>query len=228
MATVTDTATPLLRRLERQAMDMEAIHKVAAVAVMRLIRDGFVVKANTQRNKFGRPPQFWKRMIRGTRYEASSTSAVVIMPREVALRRFGGLITPTGGRRLLTIPAQAATYRTSAKDYADLVLIIFKKRTRGPVGALMRHLSKGFNDTGGGTTDVDTLADQQKSHERWQKRQRGMEVMFWLVRQSRQKPDPSVMPSDAEITATALAAVNRYLAGRGGGSFAAAEPGPGA
>jgi hypothetical protein len=177
-----DTARPELRALLRRAKNPIAVHKVMAAAATREVRDHFAKVAIWQRNPFGKPPLFWKRMSRATRPEATATTAAVLIPREVAQRYFGGTIRPTGGRRLLTIPARAEAYRRSARSFDDLVLIIFKARSgRGPVGALIRH---GKSES---------------------------TVLYWLKRKVTQKSDQRVMPSTAQIASAVVPEVEAYL-----------------
>lgn len=177
-----DTASPALRALLQRTQNKVGVNKVIAVAATRKVRDHFVGVAGWMRNPFGKPAQFWKRMNRATRHEATSTHAAVIMPREVAQRFYGGTIRPTGGRRFLTIPAIAAAYRRSARSFPDLVLVLFKKRAgRGPAGALVQH---GKNQS---------------------------TIFYWLHRKVTQKADARVLPTSAQIADAVIPEVEAYV-----------------
>lgn len=184
MATVVDlnTASPALQALLVRAKNQVGVNKVLAVAATRTVRDHFAQVATWMRNPWGRPAQFWKRMSRATRPEATSSHPAVVMPREVAQRFHGGTIRPTGGRRFLTIPARAEAYRRSARSFQDLVLILFPKRSgRGPAGALVRH------------------GDKQST------------IFYWLHRKVTQKPDPRVLPTLKQIGDSAVPDIEAYL-----------------
>lgn len=131
MSLVVNTAGPALQSLLARVQDRPAIHKVMGVAAIRLVKDGFTVLAHEQRNPFGRPPMFWKRMNRATRWELSATGADVVMPREVAQRYYGGTIRPTGGRKFLAIPLVKEAYRRAPRTFTDLDLIITEDNKRG-------------------------------------------------------------------------------------------------
>lgn len=176
-----DTASPALRALLARASNRPGLNKVISVAGTRAVKDRFAEVATWMRNKFGRPAQFWKRMSRATRPEATAAHAAVVMPREVAQRYFGGTIRPTGGRNFLTIPARAEAYRRSARSFDDLVLIVFRRKGRGPAGALIRK---------GETHDA---------------------VMYWLYRKVTQKGDPRVLPTSDELAAAVMPDVESYL-----------------
>lgn len=207
-----DTARPELRALLARAQNPLAVHKVMATAATRTVRDTFAKVATWQRNPFGKAPQFWKRMSRATRPEATIKTAAVVMPREVAQRYFGGVIRPTGGRRLLTIPAVAESYRRSARSFEDLVMWIFNKPRRGAVGALVRP-SKVV------VWDKAALAAEKRRGGRGWKNARmlsshdGKEgfILFWLYRSVRQKGDRRVVPTMQEIGAAVVPEVESYL-----------------
>lgn len=184
MATVIDldTASPQLKALLARAKNPTAVHKVMATAATQAVRDRFAEMAGIQRNPWGKPPQFWKRMSRATRAEANPTTAAVVMPREVAQRYFGGVIRPTGGRKFLTIPAHASAYRRSARSFADLVLMVFK----------------GGEGQGGGLALAKRGAKEPV-------------VLYWLRRQVKQKGDSRVIPSPKELAAAVIPQVEAYL-----------------
>lgn len=121
MAFVLDTsygnAIPELQKLRKTIGDRADLHKVMAHAGTQVVQKHFAALAMTNRNKWGRPSTFWKRMRQATMPESSSKQAAVVMERDVALRRFGGTIKPTGGRRYLTIPVSKTAYGRVARSF---------------------------------------------------------------------------------------------------------------
>jgi hypothetical protein len=149
------------------------------------------------RNRFGKPAQFWKRMSRASRSEATASAAVLLIPREVAQRFFGGTIRPKGGKKFLTIPVTREAYRRKASTFPNLVLIMTRGSKARRSGILVRTKKNGQ-----------------------------MEVMYWLVRGVTQKADPRVMPSKAEFQAHIAKDVDSYLTHRPGGGSATPAPAP--
>lgn len=170
---VIDTARPSLRKLLRR-VEPKALNKIIARSALRLTRDRFAQVATYMRNPWGKPAQFWKRMYRGSRAESSSYSAAVLVPREVALHYYGGTVRPTGGRKALTIPANASAYRRSAKSFRDLVVVVLKGRA-----ALAR---------------VQERKGRNKGSDK-------LTVYYWLVGAVRMKPNLSVLPTERQYQA---------------------------
>lgn len=185
-----DTAKVNLGLIVQRVQNRGALHKVMGVAGARAVKDHFAKNADWQKNKFGRPAQFWKRMYRATRSEASQIYAAVIMPSEVAQRFYGGPIKPTGGKTYLTIPAHASAYRRSAQSFENLALVIFPNPKGKAEGMLVRR--------------------------RRVKRKSVQEVMYWLVRGVNQAGDARVMPTDKELGDAIIPEVESYLLRNGG------------
>jgi hypothetical protein len=177
-----DDASPALQRIADSAAGRKAIHQYMADAARVLIQGHFRTLAAERHNRFGLPSRFWARMYRGTRSAASADRGEVRMPREVALRYFGGTLRPTGGRKALTIPMVAQAYRKRAREIRDLFLIRSK--------------------TGDGRT-YGVLARQEKGKD-------APTPYYLLVRSATVKPDKSVLPSDRAIYGAAMQGNDRW------------------
>ena len=184
MSLVVDTTTPELRKLVAALKDKSSLNKVMANAGRIVIQDHFATYAQTNRNRFGRPSTFWKRMRQATYAESDSTVAAVVMPREVAQRRFGGTIKPTGGRKNLTIPLDRAAYNKSARTFQDLFVLTLKR----------------------GGTERRFLAMKLRKNR--------IKVLYALRESVTQTGSADVLPSDSKIVDAVREAAVEYIARR--------------
>lgn len=122
-----DLATPELTALIRALKDRSGLHRAMANGGRIVVQDHFAKFAMGNRNRFGRPSTFWRRMRGATRAESTASAAAVVMEREVALRRFGGTIRPTGPRKALTIPVSPRAYNRKAASFDGLFFVKPKK-----------------------------------------------------------------------------------------------------
>jgi hypothetical protein len=104
----------------------------------------------------------------------------------------GGVIRPTGGRRLLTIPVAPEAHGRRAREFHDLNFI---PPANGKPGLLVRAQQTALRKTKKG----------------WKGTADGGQVMFRLVPFVRQKPDPTVLPPAAEMATVARSAALSYL-----------------
>jgi len=184
MSLVVDTTTPELRKLVAALKDKSSLNKVMANAGRIVIQDHFATYAQTNRNRFGRPSTFWKRMRQGTYAESDATVAAVVMPREVAQRRFGGTIKPTGGKKYLTIPMDKRAYNRSALTFENLFVLTLK---RG--GVERRYLARKL-------------------------RKNRIKVLYALRESVTQTGSADVLPTDARIIEAVREAAVEYIARR--------------
>lgn len=184
MSLVIDTATPELRKLVAALKDKAGLNKAMANAGRIVIQDHFAAFAQTNRNRFGRPSTFWKRMRQGTYAESDSTVAAVVMSREVAQRRFGGTIKPTGGKKYLTIPLDRVAYNKSALTFQELFVLTLKRN-----GTERKYLAMKV-------------------------RKNRVKVLYALRESVTQKGDADVLPSDAKIVDAVRTAAVEYIARR--------------
>ena len=181
-----DLATPELTALIRALKDRSGLHRAMAKGGRELVQGHFAKFAMGNRNRFGRPSTFWKRMRGATRDESSAQSAAVVMEREVALRRFGGTIRPTGTRKMLSIPVDPRAYRKKATSFDGLFVVKFKKGTK----------------QGGGKGSVFLVRKGRKG---------ALELMYLLTPKATIKPNPDVLPSDAALADAVKEAATEYL-----------------
>lgn len=147
-------------------------------------------------NRHGWPKtHFWSQARRSTNYAAAPDGAQInINQVGVAQRLRGGPLVPTGGRRMLTIPACAEAYGRRAGEFSSLVLRMIKT-SKGLRPALAEARATEFRKTKKGLAPVASRIGK---------------VFFWLVPYAVQKPDPGVLPPDS----TVLEAIRVALAGR--------------
>lgn len=181
MATVIDTVTPGLQSMVQKLRKRASVNKVMARAGANLVRDHFIENGAKSKNKFGKPPMFWRKMRSAIREESDARNGIIVMERPVAQRYFGGTIRPTGGRKYLTIPLVAAAYRRSARSFKDLRFVKF------PSGKAFLYRSKG------------------------KKGNRVREYLYALKKTVTQKGDKSVLPPIEKIKEAAAQGVKEYL-----------------
>ena len=121
-----------------------------------------------------------------TQAESSAQSAAVVMEREVALRRFGGTIRPTGPRKALTIPVNQRAYNRKAASFDGLFVVKFKEG----------------HQQGGGKGSVFLARKGRKG---------ALELMYLLTPKATIKPNAAVLPSDAALTEAVKEAATEYL-----------------
>lgn len=117
---------------------------------------------------------FWGRAALSTTAPSVGTSSVTISITQIGVRQryLGGRITPIAGN-YLTIPAQADAYGKKAREIGDLSVAFMGKTSSGqPLLALVR-----------GNPRISGKRD----------------VMFWLVTEVDQNPDPSVLPTEDQL-----------------------------
>jgi hypothetical protein len=187
---VNDTVTPALKRRTLRLSDARARHRAMAEAALPFFQRRFVALASSNRNAFGARSTFWNRMLSGTRATSTLLEAVVSMPREVALRYFGGTVTPKGSK-YLTIPARKEYYGKSARQFSDLRFAMIGNRM-----ALVQADSQRVSFKGGKVT---------------RGRKTGGAVAYWLVPRANIKGDRSILPSDAEIAERINTSLRRFL-----------------
>ncbi len=210
---VIDQATPLLERV-RSAAAAKSLAMVGGRAVGTLLRD-HLVALNSDRHRYGR--NYYARAARSVTVQLVPTGVAVSVT-QIGFRQrlLGGRITAGAngsGKQFLTIPADGVpdAYSETAAEHHDLQIA---KRVNPKNGRLMwclvRNLSTPISirrrkqKDGTIKTKIDAGAVQ------------GGEVVFWLVHSVNQKPDPSVMPTDAAISSTAMEAITAELTNIGG------------
>lgn len=208
-----DTASPLVSRL-RSALRIEGMAMVIGRAERNLFRD-HLFKLNTQRHRPG-GRNFYTQA--GRSVQAKHLGGAIILSISQAgfrQRLLGGRIAPRAPRRFLTIadPGMAG-YGKRAAEFNDLdVGRALNPKTGRMQWALIRRASTALRyrkvlRESNGYMVHGTRIVRGKSQL--------AEPVFWLVRSVNQKPDRSVLPSDAQILNTANDAISTRLRRVGG------------
>lgn len=181
---IRDTATPALRAWRTQLAG-DARRNAVGQSVVRLVQRHLRDKPA---NRQGFPSSgFWGRAARATNYTTVPQGTLVSINQIGVRQRYhGGVIRPTGNRKFLTIPVNAAAYNRRAGEMAGLKFAIVP----GVGPALVAQRSVGT-----------LIAPQARGKKRWKAvgDLLGAVVMFRLVRFANQDPDPTVLPEDAAI-----------------------------
>lgn len=182
---IEDQATPLIERLGEAARS-PALKKSVAANEQRLFSRHFR-KLEAERHRHG-GTNFYGRAARATKGEATADGVTVsIHQRGIAQRFLGGIIRPREAKAL-AIPVHPDAYGKRAGDpgWGDTLVFV---PTLG----------------GGGTKSLAVLVRQRQNEDFGT-------VMYVLMRQVRQKPDPTVLPDDAAVAETAIDAIERFIA----------------
>lgn len=187
--TIHDRATPDLQRM-LAALNQEKVKPEIGRSVVNQLKAHFYNLNSSRANKLGgRRTQFYSQAAKSTQYQARS-DGVTVSVNHVGIRQRlqGGTITPVKGK-YLTIPAIAEAYGKRAREFDNLHFIPTR---RG--GALVEN-------------DATRVSFGKKGAKA--KGETGGRVYYWLVPSVVQKPDPTVVPTESEIEATALLAVQK-------------------
>lgn len=168
------------------------VNKAISQGALPVVQNHFRGLAATNHNRFGVRSSFWNRMLAATKGDATAEAAIVRMPGEIALRFFGGTVTPKKAK-FLAIPARAEAYGKSPRDFTDLRFAVLPEG--GPV--LIRVVKKS------GKSGKDIM---------------GGEVMYWLRRQATIRANSEVLPTEAELQAGAVRGLEALLKANQGGS----------
>lgn len=189
---IEDNASPALRSLADKLTRRKPLHARMATAVHKDVQNRFRGLASSNRNKFGARGGFWRRMLSGTRASADETAGTISMPREVAQRFYGGTIRPVNAKNL-AIPADKESYGKRPGEFAGKLHVAIL----GGRAALVENLATRISISRAGK--VKSKGSTGK-------------VLFWLVKSVTQKPNPAVLPSEAQIGQIAAEAAEKYFA----------------
>lgn len=178
---------------------------VAGRGVAEKLRGHFATLDQTRPNKLGgKRTYFWGQVRRSVQNPVVTppSASVSINHLGIAQRLFGGVIRPVRAK-FLAIPARPEAYGKGPREFRDLH---FQPTRRG--GALVENLR----------SDV-TFGRKKKDGTRTvtNRGERGGLVMFWLVKQVVQRPDPTVLPPPAELETAARVPMESYLSRKLGG-----------
>jgi hypothetical protein len=184
----------------------ERLHPVLGRAGVNLLRDHFFALDRARPNQLGgRRTHFYAQAARGTHFQ-SQPDAVVLSVNQVGIRQrlLGGIIRPGPGKTFLTIPARAEAHGRRAREFNDLEFVVIPGVGPALVEARRTEVRIGRRRKDG-SRRVTALGE------------RGGGVMYWLKRFVVQEPDPTVLPSQLDLAAAMLSALNRHVDGLASG-----------
>lgn len=196
---IVDRATDTLRELQSE-LSPKKLSATFGPKCRELTRDHLAQLPDNQR---GWPSTgFWESAARATRWEPTDTGIKIIVDKVGVRQRWkGGPIAPDK-KEALTIPVSPLAYGKTAADFP---------------GAFVLTTSKGAYlalkvDQGSTITPAKGSALRKKTRGRTIRS--SLVILFKLFTGTIvQKPNPDVMPTDAEYRATVFAAARERLAG---------------
>lgn len=196
---ISDLAGPAVGRM-RQAMDQSRIAAPIGAAVKKLFQMHLLGNPS---NRQGWPSTgFWAGAARSTSYAVVRDGALVSVAKQGVRQRYvGGEIHPVKAS-YLTLPARAEAYGKRAGEFDNLVVAWRREGGKSVPWALVEAPSQ-------------SVAFGRRRKDNSRKVTEGSEVggavYFWLVKSVTQKGDRSVLPSDEEITNTAMMQVEDLM-----------------
>lgn len=193
-----------LKQFEIALQDGATVNRVLGESALPLFQRKFVELSASNKNPLGARSSFWNRMLSGTTVRADAQAAVIWMPREVALRFYGGTIVSKSGK-MLTIAARLEAYGKSAREFNDLKPISLIGPGGRKIGALVKkdQTEISFRRKGKGK---DRVVTGVKAGEK-----RGGEVYYWLTPSATITGDANVLPTPEAVRARAIAGLGYYL-----------------
>lgn len=201
---ITDLATGAIQKLQQKVSSPETNAAIGAGAVALFQRHFLDLPPNQQ----GFPSSgLYAKFARSTNFRLE-TGGVMISVNHVAARQryFGGLIKPTGGRQFLTIAALPQTYGKRAGDFNSLRFGFAYDAKRGVMRPALVEGRASEVSFGSRRKDGSRKVNPTASRT-------GLVPFFWLIRQADQKGDRGIIPSEADIKATALQAAREEILG---------------
>lgn len=200
----------------------DAIAAVASRGVANRVRENFDHLERTRPNKKGFPrTHLWSQFRRATQNPTAIGGgwlAVAVNHVAVAQRLFGGPIRPVNAD-FLTLPATAEAHGKRAREFNNLEFGIAPDPELG--GALRPALIEA-------QSQAVSFGRRKKDGTRTVKpgELRGGRVYYWLARMVNQRPDPAVLPTEAELVKAAEMPARDFMmrqqqrggAGNGGGN----------
>lgn len=232
---VADASRPALHGAQAYLASPAARNTVGR-AVSNLMRGHFgELEADRPNALGGARTHYWSDARRGTHYVVQGDDVLVGTDQPgVRLHYLGGTVLPGVGpysrpsyltgkpAKYLTIPARAEAHGRRASEFDDLIVLWGRS---GPY-ALARAVSTmiAFSQNADWRAG-DTVTGKRKFLTTKARGEQGGEVLFWLVKRADFDPDPTVLPTEAQIQDTATSALSSELVRRFGAQ-ATGAPGP--
>ncbi len=189
----------------RTQLAPEKLALIGARGAANRIRAHLANLEATRGNKDGWPrTHFWAQVRQSVQNPTPTAGGAVISINHLgfALRYFGGVVLPVR-RKFLTIPATPEAYGHRAREFAQLKFALAPLNDgsgrRAPALVEAEH------------TRLDFGRKRKDGSRRVTAESRGGKVFYWLVRKTTHRPDPTVLPSEAEIATAALGAIEAQL-----------------
>jgi hypothetical protein len=196
-----DDASGALLRAEKIS-PMEIV-RVASRGVLNRLREHFQRMQSTRPNAKGWPRQnFWDQVRRSTSVQSLGNSAMIAVNHVgIALRFFGGVVRPVR-RRWLAIPANADAYGKTPREFGGHLQFIPPDKGGRGVARLIQAVAQAVS-----------FGRQRKDGSRRviAGDVTGGLVMFWLVKKTTHRPDPSVLPTDKELEKAAIEPAQKFI-----------------
>ena len=192
---------PDINEIQSLLGSVGGVKKSIGSRVTALLKANFTNLDNTRANKLGgKRTHTWADIGRSTSWEEIPEGVrITISDKRFRQRYQGGTIKPRNGSRYLTIPASARSYDKRAREFTNLTFKYVLRDGR-LVPALVEKEPKAKQRKGKGLRGAirESVVNSK--------------VLYWLVRQAKQAPDPSALPKQKEIERTIIVAIEEYLA----------------
>lgn len=200
-------SSPIARLVSQaQAIGQDAeLLNVGARGLAEKLRSFFGLLDQSRPNAMGGTrTHFWGKVRRSVQNPVVTPPAAEVSINHLgfAQRLFGGFIRPVT-RKFLTIPASPEAYGKTAGEFRGRLRFGFAENRYGSLSPALL------------TSDSSTVRLGRKRKDGSRKfsgKARPGLVMFWLVKQVYQRPDPTVLPSAEELEAAAVVPMENYLA----------------
>lgn len=207
--TVSDTATPFLHELHEQLTDLTGLNGYIAstgeAGTRQYIRAAAADRHSTASSLGAQPTNYLSKSADLTESRHDAQGATITVHGAIFQRTFGDVTVTAKKSQWLTIPATAAAYGKSAREFNDLRVQFFGKGLMGLVKA--EQSAVGTRRRSGFSHDQD-IAGRSSAPLKSAARP---EVYYWLKKSVVLPQDRGLLPSLEQYTAGAELAARDYL-----------------
>jgi hypothetical protein len=194
---IQDSATPATAKLQGALDSREKMNAAIGTEVKKQVQTHLLGRG---RNKKGWPTtNFYPRAAKSTTSSYNATSATVSINQiGVRQRYYGGTIRPVKAKAL-AIPISPVSYGHVPSDFPGLFLL------KTPKGAYLVQAGQELSEAG-------NIVGRKRAGGNAKRRRRAeLNFLFALKGSVYQEPDASVLPTEADITKTALREIQRHV-----------------